>query len=81
MITGFLQFVLNAEKNPELSSGAFLCAENGSIKGKSILLPTILASQQGLCPEELLGASGRLRRGPSLGDLTSAGARNSQVTL
>jgi hypothetical protein len=40
----------------------------------------ILPSQSGLCLRELVGASWRVRRGPSLGDSTSAGAENSQVT-
>jgi len=40
-----------------------------------------LPSQLGLCLGELAGASGRVRRGPSLGDSTSAGAENSQATL
>lgn len=39
-----------------------------------------LSSQSG-CLREWIGAQGRVRRGPSLGDSTSAGAENSQATL
>lgn len=41
----------------------------------------LLPSQWGLCPRGLVGADRRVRRGPSLGELTPAGASNSQVTL
>jgi hypothetical protein len=40
-----------------------------------------LSRQRGLCLGALSGASRRLSRGPSLGDSTSAGAENSQVTI
>lgn len=41
----------------------------------------LLPSQWGLCPRGLVGADRRVRRGPSLGELTPAGASNSRVTL
>lgn len=40
-----------------------------------------LPSQSALRLRELVGASRRVRRGPSLGELTSAGANNSRVAL
>jgi hypothetical protein len=44
-------------------------------------LGRFLPRQWGLCPRVLAGAQRRTRRGPSLGELTPAGADNSRGTL
>src|ERR1035438_10287509 len=47
----------------------------------SNLSAIFLPRQWGLCPRVLVGASRRVRREPSLGDSSPAGAENSQATL
>ena len=78
-----VRFVLFAEAGRyspnKFSLGANADPENN---GSLYISPELcLASQSALWLRELPGAKRRVRRGPSLGDSTSAGAENSQSDL